>query len=235
MHKIAITLVLMIFNSFGSLYAMNIWDACTIGDIEQMDIWDACTSGNIKKVKLLIEQDSTLVNAQHFFTRTPLASASYWGQTKIVAFLLQHNADVNAQDSLEETPLHDASYKCHPKTIKLLLSHGATPHKPINLFIRFKKYSQTYAQRYESWICKTFLPRKTIALLLSLIGRKKITDTPLLPKDICNLIANAALSDQEREREESSQNSNHQDPVLEWEQFKNDNPDVAALARIELP
>ncbi len=181
-----------------------------------MNIWSACARGNIEQVEVLIEQDSTLVNAPHLFTRRPLASASYWGQTKIAAFLLQHNADVNAQDSLGETPLNDASYKGHPKTIKLLLSYGATPHKPINLFAEYEQYSQTYAQRYESWICKTFVSRKNIVTLLSLIGKR--IKVPL-PKDMRNLIANYALADE----------------VQEWEQFKKDNPDVAELARIELP
>ena len=271
MHKIPIILLLMIFNSFDPLYAM--------------DIWDACITGNIKRVKFLIEQDRTLVNAKNQWQQAPLHYASYWGHTKLAALLLQHKTDVNAQDNIkrtplhktstwgntetatlllqhnadvnaqdkwqhtslhyaaskghteiaalllqhktdvnaqdndQETPLHDASCNDHPKTMKLLLSHGATPHKPINLFSEHGKYSQIYAQRYESWICKTFLSRKTIALLLSLIGRQKITDTPLLPKDICNLIADYALADE----------------VQEWEQFKNDHPDVAALARIELP
>ncbi len=254
MHRIPIAFALMIFNSFGSLYAM--------------DIWEACENGNIKRVKLLIEQDRTLVNAKNRWQQAPLHYASYWGHTKLAALLLQHktdvnaqdnikrtplhktstwgntetatlllqhNADVNAQDSDEETPLHDASEQGCTKIIKLLLSHGATPHKPINLFKKFAHYSQTYAQRYESWICKTFVSRKIIVTLLSFIGRQKITDIPLLPKDMRNLIADYAISDQEKEREKSSQNSGYQDPVLEWEQFKKNNPKIAALARIELP
>ena len=239
MIRIAIALTL-VFNSFGSLYAM------------EMDIWTATQNRNTQKVKQVIEQNNTLVHAQDEWQQTALHYASTWsdtetatlllqhnadvnaqdkwqhtslhyaaskGHTEIAALLLQHKTDVNAQDNDQETPLHDASCNDHPKTMKLLLSHGATPHKPINLFSEHGKYSQIYAQRYESWICKTFLSRKTIALLLSLIGRQKITDTPLLPKDICNLIADYALADE----------------VQEWEQFKNDNPDVAALARIELP
>ncbi len=224
MLRIPIALALIIFNSFGSLYAMQ-------------EMWIACRNDDIKQVKLIIEQDSTLVNAnaQCCHNWTPLYIASLWGRTKTAALLLQHKAKVNAQDCYNWTPLHCISYEGHLKTMKLLLSYGATPHKPINLFATYEKYSQTYAQRYESWICKTFVSRKTIALLLSLIGRKKTTDIPLLPKDMRNLIADYAISDQEREREKSSQNSNHQDPVQEWEQFKKDNPDIAALARIELP
>ncbi len=244
MHKIAITLVLMIFNSFGSLYAMN--------------IWEASRTGNIEAIKQLIEQDSTKVNARTPMNTTPLYYASYNGHTEIAALLLQHNADVNAQDDDKLTPLHIAAWggyskavtsfllldnakhcaseESYTKTIKLLLSYGATPHKPINLFVKYPHYSQTYAQRYESWICKTFVSRKTIVFLLSLIGRKQITDTPLLPKDMRNLIASYyAISDQEREREESSQNPNSIDPVREWKQFKKDNPNMAVLARIELP
>ena len=205
MLKIAIALTL-VFNSFGSLYAMNTWE-------------EACDSGDTKRVKLLIEQDSTLVNAQGCFKETPLHIASYQGHTKTVALLLQHKADVNAQDNDQETPLHIASEEGPTETIKLLLSYGATPHTPINLFAKYRRYSQTYAQRYESWIYKTFVSRKIIETLLSFIGRKKIADTPLLPKDMRNLIANYALADE----------------VQEWEQFKKENPDVAVLARIELP
>ncbi len=254
MFRIAIVLVLIIFNSFGSLYAM--------------DIWPAVRNGNTQKVEQLIQQDNTLVNTRGYFNKTPLHNASVFGHTEIAALLLQHKADVNAQNRWQQTPLHEASKKGHTKstetaalllqhkanvnaqddykwtplhyastwspteTIKLLLSYGATPHKPINLFAEYEKYSQTYAQRYESWICKTFVSRKIIVTLLSLIGRK--IKVPL-PKDMRNLIASYAISDQEREREESSQNSNHQDPVQEWEQFKKNNPNIAALARIELP
>ncbi len=267
MYKILIALVLMIFNSFGSLYAME-----RKKDMER-EIWEACREKNIQQIKFLIEQDTALANTHNYYDQiwykasilhwasridnaeivafllnhdanvnargihyeTPLHNASEWGDTNAVALLLQHNADVNAHDNTKWTPLHFASMWRRTKIIPLLLSYGATPHKPINLFVKYPRYSQTYAQRYESWICKTFVSRKTITRLLSLIGRKKIADTPLLPKDICNLIANYAISDQEREREESSQNPNYIDPVLEWEQFKKDNPDVAALARIELP
>ncbi len=258
MLRIPIALAVIIFNSFSSLYAM------------EMNIWSACDNGDTKRVKLLIEQNSALVNAQTFAEWTPLHHASNNGHLKTAALLLQHKANVNAQSCSGWTPLHEASYHNHIKAVSLLLQHkadvnaqdcdrwtplynasqqrrtkiislllsyGATPHKPINLFSTYphSHYRQTYAQRYESWICKTFVSRKTIVFLLSLIGRRKITDTPLLPKDMRNLIASYAISDQEREREKSSQNPYYEDPVLEWEQFKNDNPDVAALARLELP
>ncbi len=257
MSKIFISITLTILcSALGSLYAM------------EMNIWKACDSGNTKQVKLLIEQDGTLVNARdiekltplHYATLnghaetaalllqhnadvnaqdlsnwTPLHYTSRWGYTEIATLLLQHKANMNAQDDYKWTPLHCASEKGPTETIKLLLSHGATPHKPINLFAIYGQYSQTYAQRYESWINKTFVSRKTIVFLLSLIGRQKIADTPLLPKDMRNLIADYAISDQEKGRDKSSQNSGYEDPVQEWEQFKKDNPNIAALARIELP
>ncbi len=187
-------------------------------------------------VTLLLDYKAN-VGAQSNGGWTPLHKSSFWGRTEIAKLLLQHKADVNAQDCDRWTPLYNASQQRRTKIISLLLSYGATPHKPINLFSTYphSHYRQTYAQRYESWICKTFVSRKTIVFLLSLIGRRKITDTPLLPKDMRNLIASYAISDQEREREKSSQNPYYEDPVLEWEQFKNDNPDVAALARLELP
>ena len=257
MSKIFISITLTILcNALGSLYAM------------EMNIWKACDSGNTKRVKLLIEQDNTLVNtptlfsstplhhasnnghlktaalllqykadvdAQSHFGWTPLHCASRWGYTEIAALLLQHEADVNAQDDDRWTPLYCASNGDRTEAMKLLLSYGATPHKPINLFFKHEQYSQIYAEGYESWLCKTFVSCKVIVTLLSLIGRRKITDTPLLPKDMRNLIADYAISDQEREREKSSQNSGYEDPVQEWEEFKKDNPDVAELARIELP
>ena len=140
----------------------------------------ASYDGHTETAALLLKHNANL-NAQDYLGETPLHNT--WHNTQTTALFLQHRANVNAQDGKKLTPLHKASYNGLIKTIKLLLSYGATPHKPINLFIRFKKYSQIYAQRYESWICKT------------------------APAD----------------------------EVREWEQFKKDNPDVAALARIELP
>ncbi len=238
MSKIFISITLTILcNALGSLYAM------------EMNIWKACDSGNTKQVKLFIEQDGTLVNARdiekltplHYATLnghaetaalllqhnaevdardlsnwTPLHYTSRWDYTEIVALLLQHEADVNAQDDYRWAPLYCTTLNDHTKTMKFLLSHGATPHKPINLFKQFAQYSQIYAPGYESWIYKTFVSRNTIMSLLRLVGKQ--IKVPL-PEEINEMIVNFALADE----------------VQEWEQFKKNNPNIAALARIELP
>jgi len=76
------------------------------------------------------------VNVRGDDKRTPLHSAAYYGQVKVVRFLLEHDADVNSSDSAGWTPLHypsaDRNSQKGPDVLRmladvaqLLLQYGA--------------------------------------------------------------------------------------------------------------
>jgi hypothetical protein len=60
--------------------------------------------------------------------RTPLHSAAYYGDLKVVQKLIEYGADISAEDVNGRTPLHLASEGIHLKdrhVLQLLLEHGA--------------------------------------------------------------------------------------------------------------
>ena len=57
--------------------------------------------------------------------RPALSSAALFGQTKVVALLLEAEADVNAKNRDGSTPLHSAAFLGQYETAKLLLENGA--------------------------------------------------------------------------------------------------------------
>ncbi|UYV81345.1 hypothetical protein LAZ67_20000861 [Cordylochernes scorpioides] len=70
-------------------------------------------------------KEGAVVNSRNKFSKTPLHLASYKGNDKIVALLLQNKADPKIMDNKGLTPLHYAAEASHLKVVEMLLSHGA--------------------------------------------------------------------------------------------------------------
>ena len=51
--------------------------------------------------------------------------ASYYGQVKVVKYLLKSGAQVDAVSRRGRTPLHDASKRGHSQVVELLVEAGA--------------------------------------------------------------------------------------------------------------
>ncbi len=59
---------------------------------------------------------------------TLLHWACYWGDMKVVKYLVTRGANINAGKGKEKTPLHIAAYQGDFKIIKYLISKGADPN-----------------------------------------------------------------------------------------------------------
>ena len=88
----------------------------------------AAHSGNFEVARILIEYDSTYINARDEVGLTPLLWASEGFSFKggsAVRLLLEHGADINAQNHIGWTSLHWASINGALEVVRLLLEHGA--------------------------------------------------------------------------------------------------------------
>jgi ankyrin repeat protein len=77
------------------------------------------------RVADLLYQHGAAVDIRDFLKNTTLHTASMYGLTDIVQWLLDHDADVNSQAGDCWTPLHMAANNNHPEVVKVLLDRGA--------------------------------------------------------------------------------------------------------------
>lgn len=83
--------------------------------------------GDLDKVKVLIEQDSTLLELKDRSGSTPLIKACQNGNIVMVNFLIDNGADVNASDRWKHTPLTRACgvQEANLPLVQLLINKGA--------------------------------------------------------------------------------------------------------------
>ena len=89
------------------------------------EIHDAVNAGNLDRVKSLVSNDPTTVNAREIHGWTPLFLAAGTGYMAMVEFLVANQADINAEDVDGDIPLHEAAGRGRQGVVKLLLANGA--------------------------------------------------------------------------------------------------------------
>ncbi|MFZ5949398.1 MAG: ankyrin repeat domain-containing protein [Candidatus Rifleibacteriota bacterium] len=89
------------------------------------EIHDACKSGDFEKVKRIIENDPSQLQAKTEEGKSPLHMATGWGQSRIVEWLISIGADINALNNNGGTPIHVAASQNQPECAGILLKHGA--------------------------------------------------------------------------------------------------------------
>jgi len=91
-----------------------------------LTIHEAAATGNLEKVKQLVQEDQTAVNAVAEDGFTPLGLACFFNFPEIAKFLVQQGADVNApsQNALQVSPLHSAVAAHNADLVAYLLDRG---------------------------------------------------------------------------------------------------------------
>ena len=89
------------------------------------EIHSAVKNGDLERVKYLLSQDMSLLNAREKIGHTPLSLAAAYGRYDIFKFLLEQGADVNNITSTNTTPMHSACMHDNTEMIELLFEYGA--------------------------------------------------------------------------------------------------------------
>jgi len=81
--------------------------------------------GNLDSIKILIQQDQSLIEAADDAGYTPLHEAAYAGHLDIVHYLLSQKASASVASNSGSTPLHGAAYYGHLLIVESLVEAGA--------------------------------------------------------------------------------------------------------------
>jgi uncharacterized protein len=92
-----------------------------------LDIFEAAAAGKLNRVRLLLDEQPSLVNAFASDGFQPLGLAAFFGHAHIVELLLARGAEVNSASANAQRvmPLHSAVAGQHVEVARMLLEHGA--------------------------------------------------------------------------------------------------------------
>ncbi len=95
-----------------------------------LDLFEAAAVGRLDKVRALLDETPSLINAWAPDGFQPLGLACFFGHTAIVELLLSRGAEVNlpSRNGLKVQPLNSAVAGQHLQIARLLLDRGADPN-----------------------------------------------------------------------------------------------------------
>jgi ankyrin repeat protein len=114
------------------------------------DFFKAVKDGKIDKVKEMISNDKTLVNAidsSSGINETALGIVTFSGKKELTELLIKNGANVNFQDAFGVAPLHGAARTNQLEVIKILLENKADVNLPTTTG---KETPLHYAARYNN-------------------------------------------------------------------------------------
>jgi ankyrin repeat protein len=97
---------------------------------KDLDVFEAAAIGNVERLRVLLDEDSSLVNAWSEDGFTPLHFAAFFGHPAAAKLLVERGADLearstNEQFALDAAPLHSASAAGQLDVCRVLLDAGA--------------------------------------------------------------------------------------------------------------
>ena len=90
------------------------------------DVFELCRNGNTTDLKILLQQDTSLINFKQSNGFTPFIIATYNGQVAVSKLLIEQGADINAQDRSGNTALMGLCFNGNVELVKLLLNSKVT-------------------------------------------------------------------------------------------------------------
>ena len=93
----------------------------------ELDVFEAAATGHTARLRELVANDPSLVNAYSPDGFTPLGFAVFFSQPENVKALLDAGADVNlpSRESMKVTPLASAAAAKQTELARVLIAHGA--------------------------------------------------------------------------------------------------------------
>jgi len=93
----------------------------------ELDVFEAAATGQTARLRELVANDPSLVNAYSPDGFTPLGFAVFFSQPENVKALLDAGADVNlpSRESMKVTPLASAAAAKQTELARVLIAHGA--------------------------------------------------------------------------------------------------------------
>ncbi|KAG2392131.1 hypothetical protein C9374_012383 [Naegleria lovaniensis] len=91
------------------------------------ELFLAAQEGDIDLLRTLLESKKVNINAKDKdgFGQTALHYGCWFGNQKVVEYLISRKADINAVNNYNQTPLHEATYRGQLNLVRLLLKNGA--------------------------------------------------------------------------------------------------------------
>lgn len=114
----------MIFLALVLLLSMLLTTA-RAGDTKVTGVHKAAFKGDLAKVKVFLNKDAKLINADGEHGKKPLHWAAHGGHLEVAKYLISRGAVVDSKNEVDETPLHYAAAHGHLDVVKLLISKGA--------------------------------------------------------------------------------------------------------------
>ena len=92
-----------------------------------LDLFSAAARGNTERLRGLLDEDPTRINAYSPDGWTPLALAAFFGRATTIERLLERGADVNAKsrNAMGNLPIHAAAAGGRTEAVAALLAGGA--------------------------------------------------------------------------------------------------------------
>jgi ankyrin repeat protein len=105
-----------------------------LGSDPELDVFEAAAVGHSDRLRELLDDDPSRVNAWAADGFQPLGLASFFGHADAARLLVEQGAEVNSasRNNFKVMPLHSACATRDPEAryeiAKLLLEHGADPN-----------------------------------------------------------------------------------------------------------